>query len=1226
MKINLDYFKENELNKLTDEESLIIEKYFKGDLTGLAENLLGTMSSYQDVVALSENRKNIVAFYPINNNETVLEIGAGFGEITESFTERAKEVISIESKKEKAEAIAKRYNSCPNLTVVAGEIEDISFDNLGISKFDVISLIGVIDYKSDLDRYLNFAKKHLTENGKILIAINNKFGVKYFTGVKRDKETNIYNTIINESIYAGIEDVENYLSVLGYKFKRYYPMPDYTFTNAIYTDEFLPTEEHIVSRDLECFDTEINHVNFSEREVLKNFVKKDKNMFKYLSNSYLIVASKSDLDIGIKAVTYGTFRKPEYRIKTVIKEKEVIKTSNSNMNNSHIENMGKNIDLLNLYGINTLDSYNNGVVSSKFVSNVKTLDKVLYEFALSGDFDGLINKVLEYKKEVLDKLEKVEDITKVEKNVFDKYGIKYSKLDLNKLTFVKYGIYDLISQNCFVIDNKFYVYDQEWMEENVPLEYILYRIILYLPEVRSIFDEKELYQRLNLNKFVNIFRKLDERIQDSTKNNAFWETHLKSINSVLRNIQDGKTLEDEIIEKNEYIRNLENKIVDSDKKISSYETQISTISNSLSWKLTKPFRFLAWIFNPFSGASFIDRIMPPGGRRRIKYDEKLTKKLWEQKLDGYRAATDEEGVEYWKGIEHRERLLRERTEERKRLGTLHNYEYWIEQNEPSLEELELQRKVKFKNKPKISIVVPLYNTPEDLFRELIFNLYRQTYSNWELCLADGSKEPLENIQKMCKDSRIKYKFLGKNLGISGNSNEGLKMVTGDWVALLDHDDLLKVDALFEIVKVINERPNVRFIYTDEDKIKDIDNPRFDAHFKPDFSPDYLRNNNYICHFSVFKKEVMDKLEGFRDEYNGAQDLDIILRMSEIVDAKDIYHIPKVLYHWRICETSTAGNPETKLYAYESGKKAVQDHIDRMGIKGVVERDPNMYGIYRPKYDVDDENEKASILISNYENKDNLEDCIEAILYNTKYKNYEIVIILDKVNNEISEYLSSLKTRGINNIKIYDEFEDNLNNFGRLNYVINKLQTKYLVFIDGDVEIREEKWLIDLVGFARREDVGAVGGKIYDELENIVFAGRVVNKNGVINLNEGHDTSVYGYFAKECHIQNVTSVSSRLMIVSKDKFDKIGGFDASLEILSDVELNLKLLDEGYLNIYTPYVYGIDHRQSIENKKLELEEKEIKEIITKRNIVLDKYYNINFNQEKNNYEIRKDKVNL
>ena len=248
----------------------------------------------------------------------------------------------------------------------------------------------------------------------------------------------------------------------------------------------------------------------------------------------------------------------------------------------------------------------------------------------------------------------------------------------------------------------------------------------------------------------------------------------------------------------------------------------------------------------------------------------------------------------------------------------YRYQKWIMQNEPNKKELQKQRNHKFKMNPKISILVPLYNTPEKFFDELVKSLQNQTYSNWQLCLADGSPEPIKFMDKYLKDERISYSIIGENKGISGNTNEALKLATGDYIALLDHDDLLPIFSLYEIVKAINENPDAEFIYTDEDKLEDTKSPRYGVFFKPDFSPYTLNSANYICHFSIFKKELMDKLGGFKSEYDGSQDFDIVARATELTDK--VVHIPKVLYHWRVRQNSTAGNSDSKPYAFEVGKK------------------------------------------------------------------------------------------------------------------------------------------------------------------------------------------------------------------------------------------------------------------------------------------------------------------
>ncbi len=262
-----------------------------------------------------------------------------------------------------------------------------------------------------------------------------------------------------------------------------------------------------------------------------------------------------------------------------------------------------------------------------------------------------------------------------------------------------------------------------------------------------------------------------------------------------------------------------------------------------------------------------------------------------------------------------------------------NYGDWIKANEVKEAQIKAQMEKKFEIMSKISIIVPMYETKEKFLKELIDSVIAQSYSNWELCFADGSPKQNPKWKKLMeKDNRIHYQFLNQNLGISGNSNEAIQMATGDYIALLDHDDLLAPYALFEVVKMINQAPNAEFIYSDEDKI-DQNGNRSEGYFKPDFAPDTLRCQNYICHFSIFKKELMDKLGGFHSEFDGAQDYDIFLRMSEIVKPENIKHIPRILYHWRVHKDSTAKlDSNAKNYAFDNGIKAIEAHLNRIGLR------------------------------------------------------------------------------------------------------------------------------------------------------------------------------------------------------------------------------------------------------------------------------------------------------
>ena len=559
------------------------------------------------------------------------------------------------------------------------------------------------------------------------------------------------------------------------------------------------------------------------------------------------------------------------------------------------------------------------------------------------------------------------------------------------------------------------------------------------------------------------------------------------------------------------------------------------------------------------------------------------------------------------------------------------YKQWIANNEPTEKELEKQKNKKFKIMPKISIIIPLYNTPEKFFRELVNRLVEQTYSNWELCLADGSPEKNNKIEEICKtDERIKYKFLGGNKGIAGNSNEALKMATGNFVGLLDHDDLLQKFTLYEIVKCINNHPEVEFIYTDEDKFEELGGKRYDPYFKSDFAPDTLRANNFICHFSVFKKELIDKIGGFRSEYDGAQDYDILLRMSE--ETKNIIHIPKILYHWRVHSLSTAKSGGTaKPYAYESGIKAIQDHINRIGLRGTVTHG-NTLGTYKINYEIDG-NPKVSILIPNKDYISTLKVCLESIKKLTTYQNYEIIVIENNSEEEKTfEYYK--KIDGKDNIKVIYYPEKKFNYSKIINYGVENSNGDYIVQLNNDTELLTPYWLEEMLGFAQREDVGAVGVELFYPDKTIQHAGIIVGIGGVAgHVFKNIPQNMHGYFSKDAMIQNMSAVTAACMMAPRRIYEEVGNMDEEFEVaFNDVDFCLKIRKLGKLIVYNPYVQFL-HYESKSRGFEDTQEKqnrfqgEIKRFHNKWKDILedgDPYYNINLRLDNDQYAIRPEKV--
>lgn len=494
------------------------------------------------------------------------------------------------------------------------------------------------------------------------------------------------------------------------------------------------------------------------------------------------------------------------------------------------------------------------------------------------------------------------------------------------------------------------------------------------------------------------------------------------------------------------------------------------------------------------------------------------------------------------------RIFGEYTEEEK------IYKKWIDKNEPNKEDLAKQKNTKFDINPKISIVVPVYNTPENFFAELVQSLQNQTYSNWELCLADGSPEPIKYMQEYPKkDSRIKYKIIGENKGISGNTNEALTLATGDYIGLLDHDDLLPAFSLFEIVKVINENPGAEFIYSDEDKLERLKGPRYGVFFKPDFSPYTLNSANYICHFSVFKKELMDKLGGFRSEYDGSQDFDIVARASELT--QNIIHIPKVLYHWRAHKNSTAQNSDSKPYAFEIGKKVIKDHIKRSLDTDVEVTDGLTPGSYEVKYIVK-ENYKVSIIIDGTNMlKEQINSLIEKVKIST-YKNYEIIII---TNEKLEEKYKTVKLT--NNI-----FED-------YNKAVSLAEGKYFIIFDENlINIDKASYIEDLVGICQDPNVGIVGTKLYNEQNQVEHSGIILGMNGIGDfLYKGAPKDIGTYMQRLLIIHNVMCVYVKYAMIDKAVFEKIRGFTTEyIELAVSIDTCLKILQQQKQVVINPII--------------------------------------------------------
>lgn len=542
-----------------------------------------------------------------------------------------------------------------------------------------------------------------------------------------------------------------------------------------------------------------------------------------------------------------------------------------------------------------------------------------------------------------------------------------------------------------------------------------------------------------------------------------------------------------------------------------------------------------------------------------------------------------------------------------------------------------QRTHKFGFEPTISIVVPLFNTPETYLRSMIDSVMNQTYEKWELCLSDGGgkeyglSDILEDYAK--KDCRIKYISGSEKLNIARNTNRALTLCSGSYIAFMDHDDLLAENALFECVSYINKNKDGDLFYTDEDKVSGNGKKFFQPHFKPDFNKDLLLSMNYICHLVVVKRELLLKVGMIKETYEGAQDYDFLLRCIE--KTNNIIHIPEILYHWRCHENSTAQGVGKKQYAVKSGRKALQDYFNRNEIDAEVTLTESE-GIYRVKYALI-EFPKVSIIIPNKDHISDLNKCLEAIRNKAGYNNYEILVIEN--NSEALETFEFYK-------KIQNEFS-NINVLfweGKFNYAaINNWGAKqakgeYILFLNNDVEWISDNFLAEMVSVALRKEVGIVGNLLYFPDNTVQHAGVVMGYSGIAgHAFIGTPRGKAGYFSRIICMQNYSAVTAACMMIRKEVFQVVEGFDESFEVaFNDVDLCLRVLEKGKKIVYDPYAQAYHHESKTRGSdntvaNIERFEREKRLLINRWGKYIedgDPYYNKNLTLSRPDFTIKRE----
>jgi GT2 family glycosyltransferase len=499
-------------------------------------------------------------------------------------------------------------------------------------------------------------------------------------------------------------------------------------------------------------------------------------------------------------------------------------------------------------------------------------------------------------------------------------------------------------------------------------------------------------------------------------------------------------------------------------------------------------------------------------------------------------------------------------------GSWDAYAQWIEQNEPGVKDLMRQRKSRFARAPRISLVVPVYNTPVAYLRAMLDSVLAQTYRNWELCLADGAS-PDGAVGRVLleyarRDERVHCLLLPENRGIAGNSMAAMEFASGDYVAFLDHDDTLAPFALFEVVQALNRDPQADFIYSDEDLLNENGDREF-PHFKPDWSPDTLRSHNYICHLVVVRRDLLERVGGLRKGFDGSQDYDLALRATE--QALHVLHIPKVLYHWRRHPASMSIGPG-KEAAYDAAKRAIREHLARQAVEGTVSD-----GLLPSTYDVRRSlpcRPMVSIIIPTQDQVDVLDRCLESIARST-YTNYEVLLIENQSRQaETFDYYRTLEgRRDVRLVPWNQRF-----NYSKLNnFAASQARGEVLLLLNNDTEARDRDWLERMLEHALRPEVGAVGAKLFYPGGEVQHGGIILGIKGVAgHAHKCFPESSPGYYHRLMVTQDMSAVTGACVMLRKEVFEEIEGFDERLAIaFNDVDLCMRIRRKGYWIVWTPF---------------------------------------------------------
>ncbi|MBA4390030.1 MAG: hypothetical protein C0399_03735 [Syntrophus sp. (in: bacteria)] len=1123
------YFHGNseEINYADGSEAYLIDVFQQVDGTDIySEELQKKIHDWPSRYRLSYLRANLFEAVKsiFKKTWTVLELGAGTGAITAWLASNCTHVDAVEGSVNRAKALRLRTKGMKNVRVIVGDITNMVFPR----KYDLITLVGVLEYipyycsdRNSQDTCVNFIAKlraYLNDDGVLLIATENKLGAKYLSGCAEDHNNKLFSGIMD---YPEKSPVTFSRNELGDILQRacfphhifYHLFPDYKLTKVLYKEETDRSNTMMsgwIRGIFEDYSGQREYL-FCDSLFIETIVKA--RLLHHFSNSFMILCSPSE-KVDLKTDWLIQKFSNHEHINPVFHH-----TSSLEMREGRINIVRKPFGR----GRHSVDYENVRYTLTPYETFVE--GQILITEAYKKVFiaDGYLSLARLLTQVLKGLIENYSDGT------FDQDG--YHIIDGHA---IDYCFWNLIQSD----DQKFHFIDKKWQyKKQLTSDYIAFRNLYYLYYDLAPFITEENSQVFVMNVMNRIYPhySIERYFQNLALESAFQSdiasTEARSINNVTGISKKAYRT---------YMDTLEGKYEQN-------EAVLRSIYASYGWKLLQKYYRMR------------DRYFPLVHRWRSTFEligkaHVVVNKMNIRKSLSYIAKY---------GL----RNFMHRAKENIVLDSL--YQEWLQKMILKQEEIQAQRDTKFLLEPEVSIVVPVYNTRKEFLEGMIESVIAQTYPKWELCIADGCSEEAYIKEILTKyslnDKRIKVRFLNQNKGIAGNSNEAIALSSGSYITFLDHDDLLPQHALFEAVRTINENPGADFIYSDEDKITEDGSIRVDPHFKPDWSPDTLKSYNYIAHLTVIKKDLIDEIGWFQTGYDGSQDYDLFLRATE--HARRIVHISKILYHWRIIEGSTAFNPVEKPYTQVAGKRALEDHMNRLGIEGKVE-DGLFANSYRIKYKLN-RLPLISVIIPNRDNAQELAKCIESITVRSTYRNIEI-IIMENGSKDDRTFDLYRRLENINNVKIFTWNKpfnySQINNDG-----VRHAKGEMLLFLNNDVEAINPDWIDNMVQHAVCEKVGCVGAKLYYKNNTVQHAGIVVGLCGIAGHPfKGFPRGSHGHKGRLNVIQNISAVTGACLMMRKNVFDEVGGFDEGYPLaFNDVDLCMKVRQHEYLIIYTPY---------------------------------------------------------